>query len=173
MEHLKYPIGKFKKPANITAAQIQSWKQDIEALPVLLKELVEPLSEEQLNTPYRPGGWTVRQVVHHVADSHMNALTRFKWTLTEEHPTIKAYYEDRWAELADYTETPIEVSLHFLTALHFRWSVLLKSLSEEDLKRTFFHPESKKTYSLEDMTGLYAWHGKHHMAHIEMVSGKR
>ena len=135
----------------------------------LMKDLVEPLSEEDLNKPYRPDGWTVRQVVHHVFDSHINAFIRFKWTLTEDNPTIKAYHEDRWATLADYEQTPVVVSLHSLAGLHFRWSILMRSLSEAELKRTFFHPESKKSYSLDSMVGMYAWHGKHHLEHIKLA----
>ena len=155
MEHLKYPIGRFKKPATYTTAHIQNWMEEIESLPTLMKELVEPLSEEALQKTYRPEGWTIRQVVHHVFDSHINAFIRFKWTLTEDNPTIKAYHEDRWATLPDYEGTPVAVSLQALAGLHFRWSVLLRSLSEADLQRTFFHPESKKSYSLNDMVGLY------------------
>ena len=171
MEHLKYPIGRFEKPATYTSGQIQNWIQEIELLPTLMKELVEPLSEETLQNTYRPEGWTIRQVFHHVFDSHINAFIRFKWTLTEDNPTIKAYHEDRWATLPDYEGTPVIVSLHALAGLHFRWSVLLRSLSEEDLKRTFFHPESKKSYSLNDMVGLYAWHGKHHLEHVKLAIG--
>lgn len=169
MEHLKYPIGKFERPTTITAEHIQNWLNDIESLPSLMRELVEPLSEEDLSKPYRPEGWTVQQVVHHVFDSHINAFIRFKWTLTEDNPTIKAYHEDRWANLADYAQTPVTVSLHSLAGLHFRWSVLMRSLSETDLKRTFFHPGSQKTYSLEEMVGMYAWHGKHHLEHIKLA----
>ena len=169
MDHLKYPIGKFEKPAVISAAQLQSWRQEIETLPALMTALVAPLSEEDLNKTYRPGGWTIRQVVHHVFDSHINAYIRFKWTLTEDNPTIKAYHEDRWAELADYTNTPVEVSLRLLEGLHHRWSVLLRSLSEEDLQRMFFHPESKQSYRLDEMVGMYAWHGKHHLGHVRLV----
>lgn len=169
MDSLKYPIGRFKKPATISAEHLQTWLQEIEQLPALMKEVINPLSEEDLNKTYRPDGWTIRQVVHHVADSHINAYTRFKWTLTEDNPTIKAYHEDRWATLEDVAATPVEVSLHLLAVLHFRWTVLMRSLSEEELKRAFFHPENKKTYSLDEMIGLYAWHGAHHLAHIKLA----
>ena len=169
MENLKYPIGKFERPATVDAATIQSWIADIESAPILLKNLVEPLSSEDLSLTYRPDGWTIRQVVHHVFDSHVNAYIRFKWALTEDNPTIKAYDEAKWAELPDYERTPVSISMYLLSGLHFRWSTLLRSLTPTELKRTFLHPENGKTYSLEDMVGMYAWHGKHHLAHVELA----
>ncbi len=171
MEDLRYPIGQFEAPAEIDAGQIEAWTRDIERLPAQLRALVEPLAPEQLDTPYRPGGWTVRQVVHHLADSHLNSLVRFKWALTEDSPTIKAYWEDRWAELADYAE-PVELSLDFLDALHRRWVVLLRSLSPADLERQFVHPDSGPV-QLTVNVGIYAWHGKHHLAHVDGLLRRR
>lgn len=173
MEHLKYPIGRYKRQLVIKPSHIDNWIATIEEQPTKFKALVEHLSETELNTPYRPEGWTIRQVVHHVVDSHMNSLIRFKWTLTEDNPTIKAYYEDRWARLEDYKQTPVAVSLQLLTSLHQRWVILLKSLTPEQLKRTFVHPESGDTIPLDALIGMYAWHGNHHIAHIELALGKR
>ena len=166
LDKLRYPIGHFTAPANIDESQIQSWISDIEALPEDLRGIVERLSESQLDTPYRPGGWTIRQVVHHLPDSHMNSFIRFKWALTEDRPTIKAYFEDRWAKLSDYSSVPVSVSLGLLESLHRRWVGLLRSLGPEDLNREFVHPEAGST-SLVVSIGAYAWHGRHHLAHIE------
>lgn len=173
MENLKYPIGRYKQPLIIKPATIEKWIAAIEEQPTKFRALVENLTEEELNLPYRPEGWNIRQVIHHVADSHLNSLIRFKWTLTEDNPTIKAYYEDRWATLEDYNQTPIEVSLRLLESLHQRWVVLLKSLTPEQLKRTFVHPESGDTIALDALIGMYAWHGNHHVAHVEQALGKR
>lgn len=163
---LKYPIGKFKAPQSITKTHINDWIEQIEALPKRLNQLTFDLNQEQLDTPYRDQGWTVRQVVHHLADSHMNSFIRFKWTLTEKNPLIKAYFEDRWAELPD-SKGNIKLSLDLLKSLHARWAILLKSLDEGDLKRTFIHPEGQVSVSLAKNIGIYAWHGEHHYAHIE------
>jgi len=145
MENLKYPIGRYKRPLIIKPATIEKWIARIEAQPAQFRALVENLSAEALNLSYRPEGWTIKQVVHHVVDSHINSLIRFKWTLTEDNPTIKAYFEDRWATLEDYDQTPVEVSLRLMESLHHRWVILLKSLTPEQLKRTFVHPESGDT----------------------------
>lgn len=163
---LKFPIGKFQKPPVITHQLIQQWIEEIAAFPEQLAKEVRHLTDEQLNTPYRPGGWSIRQVVHHCADSHMNSLVRFKLALTEDTPTIKPYYEDRWAELPDSKTLGVEASLQILQGLHYRWVVLLKSLSEQQLQRTFIHPEHGQQISLNENIGIYAWHGKHHLAHI-------
>ena len=163
---LRYPIGKAAIPDHITEKDISNWIQVIEDFPSELEALVSPLTEAQLDTPYRDGGWTVRQVVHHLADSHMNSFIRFKWTLTEEQPVIKAYFEERWAELPDGKSAPIGPSLDQLKSLHSRWTILLRALSAADRKRTFIHPEGNKQVSLEKNTGIYAWHSKHHYAHI-------
>ncbi|MED1203982.1 YfiT family bacillithiol transferase [Heyndrickxia acidicola] len=166
----KYPIGQFQFEGEITPSVREGWIKEIERLPLKLKEAVKDLSDVQLNTPYRNGGWTVWQVVHHVADSHMNAYIRFKLALTEDKPIIKPYEEARWAELADYS-LPIDVSLALLDALHERWTALLKDLTLSELKKTFIHPESGEI-SLEKNIGLYAWHGRHHVAHIESLKTK-
>ena len=165
---MRYPIGEFTPPTVITAAQIQIWIQEIEALPEQITLAVAGLDDQALERTYRPGSWTIRQVVHHLPDSHMNSYIRFKWTLTEEASLIKPYFEDRWANLPDY-QASIDVSLNLLHALHERWAVLLHSLSEADLSKAFTHPEDGKTYPLNEVIGLYAWHGKHHLAHIELA----
>jgi len=139
--------------------------REIEETPARLKAAVAGLSDVQLDTPYRPGGWTVRQVVHHVPDSHLNSYIRFRWALTEDEPTIKAYHEDRWAELSDARTAPVEVSLVLLESLHRRWVSLMGSLTGEEWKRTFVHPQLGPV-TLEKNAALYAWHGRHHVAHV-------
>jgi uncharacterized damage-inducible protein DinB len=165
MNDLSYPIGKFHFEGPLTAAQKEKALDDISSTPAHLRAAVAGLSAEQLDTSYRPGGWTVRQVVHHVPDSHMNSYVRFKLALTEDDPTIKPYAEDRWAELADTKATPIEVSLTMLDSLHERWVRLLRSLNASDWQRTFRHPQLGPV-SLEKNLALYAWHGRHHVSHI-------
>lgn len=165
LEQLKYPIGKAKIPEVITEIDIQKWIKILDSFPRKIRLITQNLSEEQIDTPYRPGGWTIRQVIHHVVDSHYNSYIRFKWTLTEDKPLIKAYYEDRWAELDDY-KAPIELSLKALESLHNKWVYLLKSLSRDELKRVFIHPETKEEVSLEKNIGIYAWHSRHHYSHI-------
>jgi hypothetical protein len=167
LEHLKYPIGQVNVPEKISEKDISTWISDIENFPSTLETLVQNLSEEQLNTPYRDGGWTVRQTIHHCGDSHVNSYVRFKWTLTEDQPTIKAYYEDRWAELFDTKGAPIELSLLFIKALHAKWVYLLRGLSAEDLNKVFIHPESGEAVSLKKNIAIYAWHCKHHFTHIQ------
>ena len=164
-ETLRYPIGKFIVPDSYTDDSIAQWKNDIKELPVLLRQTVSGLTDEQLETPYRPGGWTIRQVVHHIADSHLNSIIRFKWTMTEDNPTIKAYHEDLWAQLADY-KLPIEPSILMLEGIHARLTALLGSFTEDDWNRTFIHPESGATILLKRNLALYSWHGRHHLAHI-------
>lgn len=166
IESLQYPIGKFEKPSKITQSLINTWIKDIKAFPDKLKHEVQDLSQEQLDTPYRPDGWTIRQVVHHVADSHMNSFIRIKLALTEDNPVIKPYLEDKWAELPDTKNYPIQISLNIIQALCERWSYLLKALTEEDLDRTFIHPESNKEFTIKEMIGFNAWHSNHHLAHI-------
>jgi uncharacterized damage-inducible protein DinB len=165
MTDLRYPIGKFHFDGTLTEQQKQAALDDIATAPASLRAAVKGLSEAQLGTPYRPDGWTVRQVVHHVPDSHLNSYVRFKLALTEDEPNIKTYAEDRWAELADTKSTPVEVSLTMLDALHDRWVRLLQSLSPEEWKRTFRHPELG-AMTLEKTLALYAWHGRHHVSHI-------
>jgi uncharacterized damage-inducible protein DinB len=165
MDDLRYPIGKFHFEGPLIDEQKHASLDEIANTPLNLRAAVRGLSETQLDTPYRPGGWSVRQVVHHVPDSHLNSYVRFKLALTEDEPTIKPYAEDRWAELADTRTTPIEVSLTMLESLHDRWVRLLRSLTPEEWKRTFRHPELG-AMTLEKTLALYAWHGRHHVAHI-------
>lgn len=166
LEQLKYPIGKYLRPNIITKEMISSWIEDISTLPTKLEGAVKNLSQEQLETPYRPDGWTLKQVVHHLADSHLNAFIRIKLALTEDQPTIKPYFEERWAELEDGKNMPIEASLKMISGIHARWTVLLKSLSDSDFERTFIHPEHGRIWRIDGVVGLYAWHGNHHLAHI-------
>jgi len=167
----RYPIGRFAAPAVVSRAQVQAWIDDIEQLPASLRSAVHLLTPEQLATPYRADGWRVQQVVHHLADSHMNSYIRFKWALTEERPTIKAYFEDRWAELPDYADVPIATSLQLLDALHQRWACFLRGLDARDLQREFVHPESGPV-RLDVNIGIYAWHGRHHLAQITRLAAR-
>ncbi|WNR44951.1 YfiT family bacillithiol transferase [Paenibacillus roseipurpureus] len=166
MDQLRFPIGLFEHEGEVSASQLGQWMGDIASTPSRLRAAVAGLTDEQLDTPYRPGGWTVRQVVHHVADSHINSYTRFKLALTEEGPTIRPYYEDRWAELSDGKSAPVELSLTLLDALHSRWMILLNEMQPEQFARAFVHPESGNTIRLDWNVGNYAWHGSHHIAHI-------
>ena len=166
IEKLRYPIGKFIAPDNYSKDNLEQWIQVIQDLPLRLTTEVKKLSEDQLNTAYRDGGWTVRQVVHHLVDSHLNSYCRFKLAITEDTPTIRPYFEERWAELEDAKYAPVELSLSLLTALHARWVYFLKSLSANDLEKIFFHPESKKEFALKTILALYAWHSNHHLHHI-------
>jgi hypothetical protein len=167
LEALRYPIGQFEVPKAITEAQIEEWIGQLEQLPARLKTLVRNLSDTQLDTPYRPGGWTVRQVVHHLSDSHHNSYTRFKWALTEDTPVIKAYDEKGWAGLFDSKTAPVALSLSHLTAVHEKLVYLLRGLSKEQLIRSFIHPEGSVKSSLDNNIGRYAWHGNHHYQHIQ------
>lgn len=166
IDSLKFPIGKFVFPMSYSSDYIEAWIRVIEGLPERLTQLVMGLNEAQLDTPYRPDGWTVRQVVHHLADSHMNSYFRFKLALTEETPTIRPYFEERWAELYDGKNAPVELSLQLIEALHKRWVYFLRKMSAEDWERRFFHPESKKEFTLKSILALYAWHSEHHFQHI-------
>jgi uncharacterized damage-inducible protein DinB len=165
MSDPRYPLGRFTPDAEPTPATRARHIEAIAGLPQRMRKALAGLKDNQLNTPYREGGWTVRQVVHHVPDSHLNAYIRFKWTLTEEKPTIKPYDEGAWAALKDSELTPVDVSLNLMEALHTRWAVLLRSLKAEDFRRTFIHPESG-SHDLDWLLGLYSWHGNHHLAHI-------
>jgi DinB superfamily len=165
MEDLRYPVGKFQMPEGVTPDQRRQFIDEIAQTPARLRLAVSGLSPEQLETAYRPGGWTVRQVVHHLPDSHLNSYIRFKLALTEDEPTIKPYDEGRWAELIDARTSPLEVSLSLLESLHSRWVTLLKSLSPADWSRKFRHPEIG-VVTLDRNVALYAWHGRHHVAHI-------
>jgi hypothetical protein len=165
MEDLRYPIGKFQYAGVSTPEQRKQFIADIAETPARLKDAVRGLNEEQQNTPYRPEGWTVRQVSHHLPDSHLNAYTRFRLALTEDSPTIRAYHEDRWAELSDARNAPIEFSLVLIEALHRRWVYLLRSLTEADFAKVFYHPELGAV-TLDKNLALYSWHGRHHVAQI-------
>src|SRR6478672_8879855 len=165
MEELKYPIGKYVEQP-FSEKQLREWLFDIEVLPLHLEHAVLNLDEAQLHTPYRPEGWTLHQVVHHVADSHMNAYIRFKLGLTEDNPTIKPYEEKLWAEMSDTKNLPVNLSLTILFAVHKRMLEVLKNVQPHEWDRTVFHPEHQKTMSLWYLLGSYAWHGKHHTAHI-------
>ena len=173
VEDLRYPIGTFNKPEPITPEDLQGYINVIEELPGRLRTLVANLSEEQLNTEYRPDGWTVKQVIHHIADSHVNAYIRFKLALTEDTPTVKPYFEDKWAKLGDYKLTPIDVSLSLIDSIHARWINLLKSMDEKDFEMSFFHPEHGKEFSLDESAGMYAWHCSHHYAHIAELKKRK
>lgn len=162
----RYPIGRFSAPDRQNDTNVIGWRRDIVEAPVNLRIAVAGLEDAQLDTPYRDGGWTVRQVVHHLADSHLNAYCRFKLALTEDNPVIKPYFEARWAELPDSRVSPVAPSLALLEGLHERWRVLLESLTPADLDRTFVHPEQEAATPLWRTLGIYSWHGKHHTAQI-------
>ena len=166
LEQLQYPIGTFNPPTVLTKDLLNQWIAEISSFPERLSNEVKTLTDEQLDTAYRPDGWTIRQVVHHCADSHMNSLTRFKLALTEDQPTIKPYYEEQWAELVDSKSMAIAPSLKMLDGIHERWVVLLKNLTDEQYARIFIHPEHGKAFRVDETIGIYAWHCKHHLAHI-------
>ncbi|WP_158825626.1 YfiT family bacillithiol transferase [Mucilaginibacter lacusdianchii] len=164
-EQLRYPIGKFQPPASYTSEDIRQYIETIKTLPGRLRSAVIQLTDAQQNTPYRPDGWTLKQVVHHLADSHMNALMRIKLALTEENPTIKPYSEPGWAMQADY-RLPVESSLKMLEGIHQHMVALFESFTENEWQRTFYHPERKDTVTMQKTTAMYAWHSNHHLAHI-------
>lgn len=166
IEKLKYPVGKLSVPKEFTSQFVEEAIRTIEDFPDKIKRVVEGMNDTQLDTRYREGGWTVRQVVHHVADSHMNAYIRLKLTLTESNPTIKPYEEALWAELPDGKSGAISPTLSLLQALHLRWVNVFKQLNEAEWQKTFFHPETKKTFSLQQLLAIYEWHCRHHLAHI-------
>ncbi len=165
MDDLRFPIGKYIEQP-YSDEKLQEWLLDIQYLPHHLENAILNLDEHQLETPYRPGGWTVKQLVHHVADSHMNSYIRFKLGLSEDNPTIKPYNQDAWAIMPDANNLPTNISITLLFSLHKRWSELLSSLSADQWNRTVYHPEYKKQMTLWYLLGLYAWHSKHHVAHI-------
>jgi uncharacterized damage-inducible protein DinB len=169
----RYPIGKFSFDGDVSDAARAARIAEIEAAPRQLRAALDGLTPRQLDTPYREGGWTVRQVAHHVPDSHLNAYVRFKLALTEDAPTIKPYDEARWAALPDSRDTPIEVSLALLDALHQRWVTLLRAMTPADFSRTFVHPEHGRAMPLDMVLALYAWHGKHHVGHVRAVRDRR
>ena len=169
----RYPIGRFAAPDTHDTPNVLNWRRDIAEAPAQLRSAVAGLEDSQLDTPYRDGGWTVRQVVHHVADSHLNAYCRVKLALTEDNPVIKPYLEAVWAELSDSRTLPVAPSLTLLEGLHRRWGALLESLTPADLARTFFHPEQNAAVPLWRVLALYSWHGKHHTAHILGLRARR
>lgn len=171
METFRYPIGKYIEQP-FSDNQLKEWLLDIEALPQHIEYAITNLDAQQLDTPYREGGWTVQQLVHHVADSHMNAYIRFKLGLTEDNPSIKPYDEKAWADMNDTKHIPINVSITLLYALHKRWYEIIKHISPEEWKRTVFHPEHKKEMTLWYLLGMYAWHSRHHVAHITALRGR-
>jgi uncharacterized damage-inducible protein DinB len=167
-DDLRFPIGEFTRDSERSSESRKNHVRVISELPARLVEAVKGLTDEQLDTPYRPGGWTVRQTLHHVADSHANSLIRFKLALTEDNPTIRPYYEDRWAELPD-CNLPIDVSLKMIEGIHARWTALLRGMSDADFDKKFIHPETGE-WKLDDALALYAWHAKHHTAHINNLA---
>ncbi len=167
LEELRYPIGHFDCPKRISSSQIKDWIHSLETFPERLEATVCDLNQAQLETPYRPEGWTVRQLIHHIADSHHHSYTRFKWALTEENPVIKAYEEKEWSNLIDARNAPISISLNYLKAIHVKLVFVLKGLSEKQLTRCFVHPAMNKKVSVAENIGKYAWHGNHHLAHIQ------
>lgn len=166
LEVLKYPIGKIEVPQNIASDDIKKWITDISELPGKLNKAVRPLSKKQLDTPYRPEGWTLKQLIHHIADSHMSGLLRFKWALTEDEPTIKAFDEKAFADLYDSKLAPVEISLDFISALHGKWVILMENMSNADFEKTFVHPGSGHRFTLKESLANYSWHSRHHYAHL-------
>ena len=170
LQLLRFPIGKFERPAEPLDADARaSLIREIEQAPAGLRAAVKGLTDAELDTPYRPGGWTVRQVVHHVPASHMNGYTRMKLAVTEDAPTIKVYQEARWAELPEARTAPVEVSLNLLDALHIRWTACLRALSPSDFQKAYVHPDLGLV-PLDVAIAIYAWHGKHHAGHIKSVT---
>jgi uncharacterized damage-inducible protein DinB len=171
MDDLRYPVGKLQRPASYTEDQRRAALDEIASTPKKIRAAVNGLTESQLDTPYRPDGWTVRQVVHHVADSHMNAYIRFKLGMTEDNPTIKPYNEAEWAKLEDSRSTPIETSLSLIDHVHDRWLRVLRSMKPADFSRTIVHPENG-TMNLDQLLATYEWHGRHHTAHINNLKSR-
>ncbi|HEY9007825.1 YfiT family bacillithiol transferase [Ohtaekwangia sp.] len=170
-EQLRYPTGRFTARDSYAPEEVKANISRIEAVPAKIEALVSTLTPQQLATPYRPGGWTALQVIHHIPDSHMNAYIRVKWSLTEDTPTIKAYDETTWA-LTPETRADPSISIALLKALHIKWVTLLKGLTKEDLEKKFFHPDSKKYIRLDQAIASYAWHGEHHLGHLKIVAGQ-
>lgn len=173
LEALQYPMGRFTAPESIDHLQVGQWIDALEALPGKVRSLVATWSDARLDTPYRPEGWTVRQVVHHLSDSHHNSYVRFKWALTEDSPVIKAYDEKGWAHLFDSRTAPVALSLDHLQAVHAKLVYLLRGLEPADLGRTFVHPEGMVATRLDENIGRYAWHGNHHLAHIRNLAARQ
>lgn len=170
-DQLRFPIGRFSPKDFYSDEEIAENISRIESLPLRIESVVRTLSDRQLDTPYREGGWTARQVLHHIPDSHINAYVRVKWALTEDSPLIKAYDEKMWAETPDINSDP-ELSLQLLKALHARFSTLLKRIPSKEMKRSFVHPDTGKAVTIERMTALYSWHGDHHLGHLNIIASK-
>lgn len=166
IEHLKFPIGQYEVPEFISEDHIKKWIIEFEEFPYQLEKAITGLTKEQLDWKYRPNGWTIKQVVHHCADSHMNSLIRFKLALTEESPTIRPYKEDLWANLLDSQDFSLDHSIQILKGVHGKLTVLFNALSVKELNKTFIHPEHNQTFSIQYNIGNYAWHSKHHLAHV-------
>lgn len=168
-DHHKFPVGKCPDTKHASVSEIKTWIAEIEAFPSKLTALIEGLTPTQLALQYRPNGWSIAQVVNHCADSHMNSFIRFKLALTEDQPSVKPYFEDRWANSIDYSLESVQDSLNLLTGLHARWTRLLKSLNDAQLERNFVHPEHGTKVSLKENIGIYAWHCRHHLAHVDLA----
>jgi hypothetical protein len=168
LEALQYPIGRFELPTTVPAEALVQAIADITALPKALFQVVSPLTPTELDRPYRPGGWTVRQLVHHCADSHAQVLGRIKLALTEDNPTVKPYDENAWVALAD-AQLPVELALDLLCLTHAKWVQLLQAMTDVDFQRSYFHPEKQRSQTLTEVTLMYAWHGNHHLAHVEAL----
>lgn len=173
MDDLRYPIGKFEYFGMKTPKERDEAIESLLMIPFVLRQEVEELTDEQLDTPYREKGWTIRQIVHHLADAHLNAYIRFKLALTEDNPTIKPFNETKWAETKDCKKGDISVSLDLLEATHRRWNELLRIMSTQDFKKTYFHPEQEKIFTLDEALSLYEWHGHHHIGHITMLKAQK
>ncbi len=172
IESLQYPIGKFKKGSTYSLADTKKNIESFSAFPEQLESLVKNWDDKILAVTYRDGGWNGRQVINHLGDSHAQLLLRFKSCLTDDKAEIKPYHEDKWAELNDSLNAPIDLSLQIINGVHARLTILLKTLSESDLQKTIFHPENKHTFTLAELIALYAWHGQHHLAHLKIISQK-
>ncbi len=172
IEKLKYPIGKFSMPVEISEKKLTEWITILEEIPAQLRDLVSEMSDNKLDVPYRPDGWTVRQVVHHLADSHHHSYSRFKWALTEDNPTIKPYDEKAWAQLVDVDGMPVEWSLRHIEAVHYKLVRLLRCMTPSQFEKTFVHPDGNKVITLRQNVGHYAWHSRHHFMHIKNLVEK-
>ena len=169
IENLRFPVGKFSWPNSSSHEDFKGWIKTLHEFPFEIFNLTSDLNTKQLSWAYRPDGWSIRQLVHHCADSHMNSFIRYKWALTEDSPKIKAYFEDRWANLPESLVGDVKAPLSMIDGLHERWVTLINSLSEKELEKVFVHPETGKETRLWDNTALYAWHCNHHMAHIRLA----
>ena len=163
----QYPIGKFSKPSNVSDSQLNDYIQTLDRFPEDLNQLTQHLEEDVLNRPYREGGWTIRQLVHHISDSHHHAYNRLRWALSEDTPMIKAYDQDAFAAIGDYSETPIDWSIDHLKAVHRKMVYLFKNMNEDQWERSFGHPEMDEPMNLKQLAAMYAWHSRHHFAHIK------